>query len=660
MHSVSRFRVFSALLLCLLMLASACATRGEYDELEKYKPDEEELVDNSYTPRDDGKALSSAEERAFRSLGQIDRELSQEETAVVELHFKYFVHERRNTFERFLGRTARYLPTMEQALRERGIPEEVVALAMAESGGNPNAISPAGAAGLWQFMPFTGRKYGLTVNTWIDERRDPYKATYAAADYLLKLYGDFKDWKLAIAAYNAGEGKIGRAVEQSGSRNFFDICRLGPNLDTKARLKQETMDYVPRVIAMSKIMRNLKRLGFHPPTGMDAFKLNPVTLPPGTNLSALARSIGLTWDEFQSMNPAFRRTASPPNAETTAYVPPEKLAEATSWVQKSPDSHTFADWKEHTVRKGESVASIAKKYRISTKALTDANGFTKLPRAGTVILIPAKGGAVEPVMSAMAEKSSRAQHPTGKYTVKSGDTLFSLAHQWGTSVESIREANRLGKSNSLHIGQRLSVPGDSAKTPPKEVRGGSPAAQSRTGSYTVKSGDTLGGIAESTGVPTRTLCYLNDLTPKSTLRIGQKLLLAEDDGAAEATVTPAKVTSPAKTAKTSEKAVVAQKDTTPAKDAVAPKQDNATTLKKEEAVSPKAEEAKKPEPAQKAVATKDAVQKAPQKGATITVAPGDTLYSLARKHGTSVDKIVKANGLGKKPIIRPGQKLKLP
>ena len=624
MLSASRFRFLSLLLLFVVLAASACATRKDYNELDKYRPDEEELIDFNYTPRDDGQSLTSAEERAFRTLGELDRNLSQEETAIVELHFKYFVHERRGTFERFLGRTARFLPHMQLALRERGIPEDVVALAMAESGGNPNAISPAGAAGLWQFMPFTGRKYGLAVNSWIDERRDPFKATYAAADYLLKLYGDFKDWRLAIAAYNAGEGKIGRAVEQAGSRNFFDICRLGPTLDTKTRLKPETMDYVPRVIAMAKIMRNLKRLGFTPPTGAEAYSLNPVTLPPGTNLSALARSVGLTWDEFQSMNPAFRRTASPPTTETTAYVPPDKMAEVSGWLQ-SPDSRSFAGWKEHTVRKGDSIASIARKNKISTRALTEANGFSKLPKPGSVIIIPKGGASVEPVMPAMAEKGSRAQHPSGKYAVQAGDTLFSLAHQWGTSVESIREANRLGKSNSLRIGQRLSVPGDSKKPPAGETRSSSGAAKGGlSGAYTVKPGDTLGGIAASTGVSTGMLCRLNDLTPQSTLRIGQKLLLSPDG------------------------------EETPAPRAAAPAPKAAEQPVK---AAPKAPE---PEPAKEAPKKPEASKPAPQKGKTITVAPGDTLYSLARKNNTTADKIAKANGLNQKTPIKPGQKLKLP
>ena len=631
MLSASRFRFLSLLLLFVVLAASACATRKDYNELDKYRPDEEELIDFNYTPRDDGQSLTSAEERAFRTLGELDRNLSQEETAIVELHFKYFVHERRGTFERFLGRTARFLPHMQLALRERGIPEDVVALAMAESGGNPNAISPAGAAGLWQFMPFTGRKYGLAVNSWIDERRDPFKATYAAADYLLKLYGDFKDWRLAIAAYNAGEGKIGRAVEQAGSRNFFDICRLGPTLDTKTRLKPETMDYVPRVIAMAKIMRNLKRLGFPPPTGAEAYSLNPVTLPPGTNLSALARSVGLTWDEFQSMNPAFRRTASPPTTETTAYVPPDKMAEVSGWLQ-SPDSRSFAGWTEHTVRKGDSIASIARKHKISTKALTEANGFSKLPKPGSVILIPKGGASVEPVMSAMAEKGSRAQHPSGKYAVQAGDTLFSLAHQWGTSVESIREANRLGKSNSLRIGQRLSVPGDSKKPPAGETRSSSGAAKGGlSGAYTVKPGDTLGGIAASTGVSTGMLCRLNDLTPQSTLRIGQKLLLSPDG---EETPAP--------------------RAAAPAPKAAAPAPKAAEQPVK---AAPKAPE---PEAAKEAPKKPEASKPAPQKGKTITVAPGDTLYSLARKNNTTADKIAKANGLNQKTPIKPGQKLKLP
>lgn len=593
---------------CTLLLMNGCAIKGK-NQLDKYVSDDEEIIDELYTPRDDGKPLSPDELRAFKTLGQIDRDMPLEDSQTVELHFKYFVHERRGTFQRFLDRTARYLPYMRKVFKERGIPEELVYIAMAESGGNPNAISPAGAAGLWQFMPFTGRRYGLAQNTWIDERRDPFKATYAASDYLLKLYNDFNNWHFAMAAYNAGEGKIGRAIGGTGANTFFDLCRLDEKLDYKARLRDETRNYVPRIIAMAKIMRSLDRLGFTTPSPDTAYNLTPIPVPAGTNLASLSRNVGVTWDEFIGMNPAYRRTASPPTQETTAYLPPDKISPATAWLANT-ESRSFAGWKEYAVKRKDTFASISKRFKVSQEAIREANGFAKLPKAGTTILIP--GGttqAVEPIYEAKIDKTSTGKSG-GKYTVRAGDTLFSLAQKWGTNADTIRSVNKMGKSNSLSIGQRLIIPGNkpvsSIPTAPR------PAASSLTqalpqktpikstvsaaGTYTVKAGDTPGGIAQSTGVTLKDLLNANAMTAKSVLRAGQTLKIPSKAGAAE----------------------------------------------------PKAPQQQKTPPAQTA------------NSGTITVGKGDTLFSLAKKYGTSVDALQKANKLTAKTPIKIGQKLRLP
>ena len=151
---------------------------------------------------------------------------------------------------------------------KRWTPEDLAYLAIVESGYKPEAFSHAGAAGAWQFMPSTGKKYGLDQDKWTDERLDPYEATEAAASYLQKLYDDFGDWPTAIAAYNAGEGKMQRALEGSGSRNFFEVRERNETLPEKTRLREETKQYVPRFLAVTKIMRNLPQLGFE---GGDVF-----------------------------------------------------------------------------------------------------------------------------------------------------------------------------------------------------------------------------------------------------------------------------------------------------------------------------------------------------------------------------------------------------
>ena len=155
-----------------------------------------------------------------------------------------------------------YIAYAKKVFRDQGMPEELANLAIVESGYKPEAVSRVGAAGAWQFMPETGLHYGLAQDSWQDERFDPWRATEAAAMYLRKLYNDFGDWPTAIAAYNAGEGKLLRAKEKTGASNFFEVKARNHILDEKARLKDETKNYVPKFMAVSKIMRNLEELGF--------------------------------------------------------------------------------------------------------------------------------------------------------------------------------------------------------------------------------------------------------------------------------------------------------------------------------------------------------------------------------------------------------------
>ena len=605
-------RSFRVCLFCLVLTALwGCASKSP-EPLDKYRGDVEEMMPY-YTPRDDGLPLTPDELHAFKTVSDLDRDLSEEDARIVELHFKFFVHQHRRTFERFLERSARFLPYVKKTFAARGIPEDAAYLFMVESGGNPIARSPAGAAGLWQFMPFTGRKFGLTQNSWIDERRDPFKATYAASDYLLKLYGDFNNWHLAIAAYNAGEGKIGKAVSGTGATDFFELCRLDCQLEERLRLKDETRDYVPRLIAVAKIMRNLPRLGFETPSPAMAWNLAAVDVPPGTSLTGLAKELGLPWDEFSGMNPAFLRTASPPAGTATAYVPPDKNVAAVNWMA-GPEARVYAGWREYTVKRGDTLASVAKRHGVSVAALREANGFSNLPGKGAVILIPGKGASA-PVHDARPSGLDSG----GRYTVQPGDTLSGLAAKWGTNVAAIRAANGMGpKETALKAGRKINVPAGSrgaaapsggraaapqarassaasavpgAAVAPVASGAQAPAAAIRGASYTVQPGDTVFGIAGRAGVSTRELCEANMLDVKKPLiRPGQKLVIP---GGA---------------------------------------------LSRQEA----------------AAAASQA------RGRTITVKSGDTLFGIAKANGVSLKALRDANSLGDNAKLKIGQKLVLP
>ena len=568
------------LLLPLLVLFGCAAPKQKVDDSKRYYVDQEELM-VEYTPRDDGRPLTSAELRAFKTVSDLDRHLSQEDAHIVELQFKHFVHQHRASFDRFLVRSARFLPYARKVFTDRGIPGDLVYIFIIESGGNPNARSRAGAVGIWQFMPRTGLHYRLRQNSWIDERRDPYKATHAAADYLLKLYSDFGDWYLAAAAYNAGEGKIGRALSGTGAKDFFELCRLDDALEYRARLRNETREYVPRLIAVAKIMRNLERLGFTKPSPDLAWDLRPLTLPPGTNLTALARHLNLSWEEFSGMNPAFRRTSSPPNMESTAYVPPDKLAAARAFVG-TREARAPQESRSYTIQRGDTLHSIAKRHNVTVAALREANGFEELPAIGAVIIVPGRGPSAESGTN---------------YTVRPGDTLSSLARQWGVSVDAIRAENAMGPNETrLRAGQRLIIPGSARPAPAVQPPRESPPAR-ETGAvsgqtqYTVQQGDTPFSVARKLGVTLDALIEANNLNrTKPAIRAGQTLVVP---GAQQTPAAP----------------------------------------------------------------SSGAAFGAPR---SVTVQAGDTLYSIARNNGVSVSALQRANNMGSSTHLRVGLQLIIP
>ncbi|MBD5608019.1 MAG: lytic transglycosylase domain-containing protein, partial [Desulfovibrio sp.] len=233
--------------------------------------------------------LTSNEIVALESTDQIDKNLPRAAKADIAREYKKYLRKGRNNMCVISKQSEQYIAYARQVFKKKGMPEELANLALVESGYKPTVVSRAGAAGAWQFMPETGRNYGLTQDIWQDDRLDPYKSTEAAAEYLQKLYNDFGDWPTAIAAYNAGEGKLLRAKAQAGAKDFFEVTEKNHTLDEKTQLKEETKNYVPRFIAVSKIMRNLEDLGFEPINPEKAEPIARLYANPGTDLKDLSR-----------------------------------------------------------------------------------------------------------------------------------------------------------------------------------------------------------------------------------------------------------------------------------------------------------------------------------------------------------------------------------
>ena len=522
--------------LCLLLagaLLAGCSARqgGEADEGISLRVPAEEAA----TP------LSPAEQAALQSAGPIDRNIPADAMQEVTLQYKHFLNKGRPTMKVFSRRAENYLAYSRKVFRTRGMPEDLAYLAIVESGYRPDAVSRAGAAGAWQFMPYTGMKYGLNQDWWMDERLDPYRATEAAADYLQKLYGDFRDWPTAIAAYNAGEGKMRRALEGTGTDDFYGVCRRNQMLDDKAQLREETRQYVPRFIAITKIMRNLPQLGFDPIRPEAAPPVLRFTARPGTDLMGLSRACGMTWEDFVAMNRHHRRPITSTERSTFVYVPQRVEQQATAFLRGS-GSRAFAQWQPKKVQtSADSWVKISRRSGVSVAQLKAVNPGTDAIYAGDMVLVPRhvnmsasavnrqNGGAGSRNAARERRPAPAAVAASGKtHVLQPSETLYGVARKYGVSVAAIQDANDIDNPNTIRAGQRLRIPAETTVAERKNPSGRLGASRSgrRAGraTYTVRPGDSLWNIARRYDVSVEDLKRWNNVD-ENALRVGATMIV---------------------------------------------------------------------------------------------------------------------------------------
>ena len=370
----------------------------------------------------------------------------------VEYFIKYFQTAGREKFTKWLQRSGRYIPLMRKLLREHGLPEDLVYLAMIESGFNPHAYSRRRAAGPWQFIYHTGRKYGLVVNWWIDERRDPEKSTIAAARYLKDLYDQFQCWYLAAAGYNAGEGKISRAIRRYRTEDFWKLAKY-------RYLKRETRDYVPKLIAAALIAKNPEKYGFTNIEYEEPIEYEKVRVPDATDLRIIARCCGVDYETIKALNPELKRWCTPPNYPDYEVKIPKGTKERflRNFARLKPSERiTF---RRHRVRRGETLARIARLYGTRVKPIMELNGIRnpRRVRAGTYLIIPlpaSRSMAMKRAPSPRRTKPKRGPFKEIIYTVRKGDTLWEIAQQFNLNVREIKRWNNL-RGNLIHPGDRL-------------------------------------------------------------------------------------------------------------------------------------------------------------------------------------------------------------
>ncbi|MFQ6618696.1 MAG: LysM peptidoglycan-binding domain-containing protein, partial [Fidelibacterota bacterium] len=445
----------------------------------------------------------------------------------VERIISFFQTEGKKLFQKWLERSGKYEGLMRKILREEGLPEDMVYLALIESGFNPNAYSWAHAAGPWQFLSSTARLYGLKINWWIDERRDPEKSTRAAARYLKDLYSIFDDWHLTMAAYNSGRGRIKRALIWENASNFWELESI-PN---------QTRNYIPSFIAAAIIAKNPAVFGFNPAYEAP-LEYDTVTVGQSIDLEILAKCAGVSTDVLREMNPELRRWATPPDyPDYKLKIPGGRKGEFLKKLAALPQKDRLR-WKRHRVRRGETLSNIARKYGVSVRAIAKANYIKNknLIKAGSYLVIPVpssrsyKYSSVSRSSRTIVKPDKTRGYKKAVYKVRRGDTLGHIAEYYRTRASKIRKWNGLRFGEYIYPGQKLViwVPENFNLdlNPPVFSKGN----YNNREIYRVKNGDTLGKIAGKYGVTIYDLLLWNNLTISDNIYPGQSLFVTPDKG----------------------------------------------------------------------------------------------------------------------------------
>jgi len=430
----------------------------------------------------------------------------------VEYYIRYFTTEKRKVFTNWLRRARYYIPIMKEILKENNMPEDLVYLAMIESGFNARAYSPKKACGPWQFIYATGGRYGLKVNFWIDERRDPEKSTVAAAKYLRDLFNQFGCWYLAAAGYNAGEGRVERAINKHNTNDFWELIKYNT-------LPKETREYIPKLIAAAIIAKYPEKYGFGNITYEKPVRFHQVSVPPSTPISAIARATSLDVGSVRSYNPEILRGITPPYEDDYKIKLPDTID-----ISNFTNNLTIALKNEriikgvvaYRVKKGDTLARIMKRYGVKYEdmALINATDGELRIKKGMVLNIPRYTAPankkamlasidVEPYNTRIKKHiSPDAKKPVKTYhIVKKGETLSAISNKYGIDKEELMKANNM-RSEKVYADMRLKL------VKHNETK----KAKATTYRYhIVKKGETLSAISNKYGIDANRIKNTNKL-----------------------------------------------------------------------------------------------------------------------------------------------------
>jgi len=477
-----------------------------------------------------------AKDHEFR-LGQHDSNYGKYDTIPLvensrfDYYVKLFTGNYRDVFQKWLNRSNEYIYIVRDILRREGVPEELVYLPFTESGFNPSVTSHAGARGMWQFMKGTGKAYGLESDFWVEERNDFEKSTVAAARHLKDLYNKLGDWYLAMAAYNAGLGKVLNAIKRYNTRDFFVMSQR------KYRyLKLETKDYVPKYLALRYLARNYQDFGFETPSGTPQL-FDRVTLYRQANLYVISSLIDTDIESIRELNPELMTPMTPPVEKYSLRVPYGKKDILEKELEHITDEE-LAQFHIEFAKKGRSLSSIARKYKMTVNELKDLNGLrhNNILR-DTYVFIPIKEVYDSKLNSDFVQELKRFNPKV--HIVRRGDSMYQIAHRYGMSLYELMSLNRGVNAKLIRPGQSIIVSDSYYNARNKRKPVSRSYAKSTGGSYnktthTVRYGESLWSISNKYGTTISQIKSTNGLR-SNVIQPGKRLVVYDYKNASKST-----------------------------------------------------------------------------------------------------------------------------
>lgn len=415
---------------------------------------------------------------------------------------------------RGLEREGRYGAMIRRVLREEGVPQDLIFLAQAESAFQPDAVSRAGARGIWQFMPYRGEEYDLERTRWVDERSDPEKATRAAARHLRDLYSMFGDWYLVMAAYNSGPLNVARGIERTGYADFWELQK-------RNALPAETKNYVPIILALALVAKAPALYGVQV-TPEKPLPADTITLDHPIDLHLVADAAGADLDDIHALNPVLLHNATPNESGFHLLVPAGTGHTFDENIQQVP-ADKWTSWRLHTTEQGETLSDIAKHYRVTVSALEAANHLEPhaVVPAGFLLDVPTAPPVVRMV----------------RYRVQRGDTLEGIADRFDVSVAQIRRWNHMS-GHRVRRGTRLRIYAAAAPSEPARARSAENSkarvesvsahrASGESQAHRVKRGETLYSIARAHQTTVSALKQANPFLTERSLQAGDVLAIQQ-------------------------------------------------------------------------------------------------------------------------------------